>query len=264
MKEIFDSIILGIVQGATEFIPVSSSGHLVIVHDMLGATSGTLLFDIFLHLGTLLAVCLYFLNDLKSLVISFYRVILFKALPLEKKFVGMIVLATIPAVVFGFVFSDLADNSLRSSYVVAIALILGSVLMWLAEYWNKKRSNEKDLTYGRSIALGFFQALALIPGVSRSGSTISGGMLLGLSRDKAVRLSFLLSIPIIAGAGLNGLLGLSADNSLSVTPLVFGFVSSFGVGLLAIHFLITYLKQRDLKLFIWYRIILAFLILFIL
>lgn len=264
MKEIFDSIILGIVQGATEFIPVSSSGHLVIVHDLLGTSVGTLLFDVFLHMGTLLAVSFYFLADLKALIISCYRVALFKALPSEKKFVGIIALATVPAVVFGLLLSHFAEDVFRTSNMVAYALIFGSLLMWFAEYWSKKSNTEKELTYTKSVGIGLFQSLALIPGVSRSGSTIAGSMILGLPREKAVRLSFLLSIPIIAGAGLSALLNLNTGEPINILPLIFGLISSFSIGLLSIHFLITYLKQRDLKLFIWYRIILAILILFVL
>lgn len=264
MKDVFDSVILGIVQGATEFIPVSSSGHLVVVHEMLGATSGTLLFDILLHIGTLCAVCLYFWTDVKALVISCYRTILFKALKHERDFVIMIMIATVPAVSAGLFFGDIIENLFRGSSSVAVALILGSALMWGAEWFVKKQSIEKDVTLLCALGIGLFQALALVPGISRSGSTISGGMILGLNREKAVRLSFLLSIPVIFGATLSGLFGLNSSNTFSIFSLVAGLISSFGVGLLAIHFLITYLKKRTMSLFIWYRVILAVIILILL
>lgn len=261
MKEIFDSLILGIVQGATEFIPVSSSGHLVIIHQMLGTTSGTLLFDILLHIGTLGAVTLYFWTDVKALIVSCSRTIRFKALRPEKEFVLLVAIATLPAVFFGFFLSDILENVFRSARMVAFALIFGSALMWIAERYVKKEIGEKDLTRPRAFGIGLFQSLALIPGVSRSGATISGGMLLGLSRERAVRLSFLLSIPIIFGAVLKSILGFDSSVSIAFFPLIVGLISSFGIGLLSIHFLITYLKQKSLSLFIWYRIILAIVIL---
>lgn len=262
MKEIFDSLILGIVQGATEFIPVSSSGHLVIVHDLLGATSGTLLFDILLHVGTLLAVCVYFWADVRDLLISCWRTIRFKALRGEREFVVLVTVATLPAVFFGLFLGDVIESLFRSSFSVALALIAGSVLMWFAERNYKGRGEDGyDLTRKKVLGIGLFQSLALVPGVSRSGATISGGMLLGLPREKAVRLSFLLSAPIIFGATLQGLFNLSGGFGMGLFPLGVGLVSSFGVGLLSIHFLVTYLKYKNLNLFMWYRVVLAMIIL---
>lgn len=264
MSDFFTSILLGIVQGATEFIPVSSSGHLVVVRDFLGVNiSGTLLFDIFLHIGTLIALCVYFWADVKGLFIATYRVVTLKGKPAEKKFVGMIFLATLPAVVLGFFLGGTFENFFRASNMVALALILGSVLMWYANSkYNGQNLSSAEPSLKKSFTIGLFQALALIPGISRSGATISGGMLTGLSRQDAVHFSFLLSVPVIFGAICKGLLDLTtAPLQTPFFSLLAGLVASFVVGLLAIHFLVTYMKNRGLSVFIWYRIILAFLIL---
>lgn len=261
MREIFESIILGIVQGATEFIPVSSSGHLVIVHEILGTTTNDLFFDIMLHLGTLCAVLIYFFSDVRALIVSCFRIIFRKALPPEKEFVIFVAIATLPAVIFGIFLSQILEDFFRSSFMVSLALIAGSILMWVAERSFVKNLNKSDLTNMRALIIGFFQALALIPGISRSGSTISGGMLVGLTREKAVRLSFLMSIPIIFGAVIKSFLDLDFGADINVLSIVIGLITSFGVGLASIHFLIVYLKHKNLSLFIWYRVILAILIL---
>ena len=167
-----------------------------------------------------------------------------------------------PAVILGFLFSGFFENTFRSSTMIAFALILGSVLMYIAEYMYKKQEiSDTFPSYKKSLYIGLFQSLALIPGMSRSGATISGGMLVGLSRDKAVRFSFLLSVPIIFGAALKGLFSLGTASGVSFLPVLAGGITAFAVGLLAIHFLVIFLKNRTLKLFIWYRVILAVLIL---
>ncbi len=259
MSEFFSSLLLGIVQGATEFIPVSSSGHLIVVREIFGIPlEGTLLFDVILHTATLAAVCVYFRKDVYALLVSLYRCITFQALPAEKRFIGFVGLATVPAVVLGLLFGDFFESVFRSSNFVALALILGSFLMWYAE---RRPKTPSDITFTKSVIIGVFQSLALIPGFSRSGSTISGGMLVGLSRDQAVRFSFLLSVPIISGAALKGLLDLSNSiNTIGTFSLITGLVAAFFVGLASIHFLVTYLRQKSLSLFAWYRVVLAILI----
>ncbi|MFM2357826.1 MAG: hypothetical protein RJA61_563 [Candidatus Parcubacteria bacterium] len=260
MQEFFQSLLLGIVQGLSEFIPVSSSGHLIIVRELFGIDiSQTLVFDIFLHVGTLSAVVVYFWSDIKSLIISTYRVVLRRAVRPEREFVGMIALATLPAVVLGLFLGSMFEKVFRSSTLVALSLVLGSLLMWFAEWFYEKYSlKDGVLSLKKSFQVGLFQSLALIPGISRSGATISGGMIIGFSRESAVRFSFLLSVPVIFGAFVKSILTYEAGSiSVSLLSVIAGSIASFAVGLLAIHFLVTFLKYRTLKVFIWYRVLLA-------
>ena len=242
-------LILGFVQGLTEFLPVSSSGHLILVRDIfnLSVTNG-LFFDVMLHLATGLAVIVYFRNDLKQMILR----------PKENQILWLaIILGTIPAMVFGLFFSE----ELRDPYVVVLALIGGSVLFLIAE---KFATQNRILTIGKGAGIGLFQALALIPGVSRSGATISGGLLLGMKRDEAAKFSFLLGLPIIFGASiLEGLRSIDVFINGEVSSgLIVGVITSFVTGMVAVHYLLKFLKNNSLKVFAWYRIILALLILF--
>ena len=242
-------LILGFVQGLTEFLPVSSSGHLILVRDILNlSVSNGLFFDVMLHLATGMAVVVYFRNDLKQMIFR----------PKENKILWLaIILGTIPAMVLGLFFSE----ELRYPYVVVLALIGGSILFIIAE---KFATQNRMLTLGRGAGIGLFQALALIPGVSRSGATISGGLLLGMKRDEAAKFSFLLGLPIIFGASLlEGLRSIDVFISGELSSgLIVGVITSFLTGMFAIHYLLMFLKNNSLKVFAWYRITLALLILF--
>jgi undecaprenyl-diphosphatase len=289
------AIILGIVEGATEFIPVSSSGHLIIVRKFLGLGEGGLAFDAVLQLSTTFAIIIYFWRDIFSILKIFTRYIFFgarikacwlfsqvsrqsrsevskKNIPstnfqnfVEKEevvLVWAIVLGTIPAIIFGLLLESRMDTIFRNVNLVALTLILGSFLFWYAQKVSKQHFDTKgnsELSVWRGIKIGFFQCLALVPGVSRSGATISGGLLSGLSQEQAVRFSFLLSIPILLGAGMKKFLEIKSEvfSGPFFSPLLVGSIVSFFVGLLAIHFLITYLKNHNLNIFIWYRIGLA-------
>ena len=268
-----DAIILGLTQGLTEFLPISSSGHLLIVRDMLNLPlAGTLTFDAILQWATVLAVVLYFAKDLWGIVLSMFRLVLGKPVDYKERiYVGAIVLGTIPAVVFGVLLESTMDTVFRNIDLVALALLAGSVLMYSAQKYAETVSKrhfdtvslsatlgETGLTMRKGVLIGFFQALALVPGVSRSGATISGGLFAGLSREEATRFSFLLSVPILVGSGLKKLLEVDFTASGGVFgPLFIGSLVSFVVGLLAIHYFIKYLKKHTLTIFIWYRIILA-------
>ncbi len=259
--DIFQAVILGIVQGLTEFIPVSSSGHLIILREFLGIHGADLAVDAVLQLATILAVFSYFFNDFADLGKAFVRLLSGKIVSEEdKRMLAAIALGTIPALILGLILEDKMETIFRDSHLVAIMLLLGSGLMFLAEILARQNSG---LTAKKGIVIGFFQALALIPGVSRSGATISGGLLTGLDRSSATRFSFLLAFPIILGSGLKQFIDLFKAGELSsIGPtLGVGFLVSFIVGLLAIHYLLRYLKHHRLTVFIWYRIILAFLIL---
>jgi undecaprenyl-diphosphatase len=261
----FVAIILGFVEGATEFIPVSSSGHLIIFREILGIKDfGGLAFDAILQLSASLALIVYFWKDVVYLVKNFW--ILIKNRKADKiedpTLLYAIVIGSIPAVVFGLFFENLMESLFRNTELVALTLVLGSILFWYAE---KNAKKNHSLTLGRGLVIGIFQCLALVPGVSRSGATISGGLITGLSKDEAVRFSFLLSIPILFGAGLKKLFEIR--NDLFTTdigsPLLFGSITAFITGLVAINFLIKYLRNHDLNVFIWYRIVLAIIIVFI-
>lgn len=252
----FDAIIFGLVQGLTEFLPVSSSGHLVILHHFLGTNINSLSFDVVLHLATLLAVVVYFKKDIIHICGVLKRMAMRqKVFDQEKHSVVALIVGTIPAGLLGALFVSPIENVFRSTTSVAVALILGSILFVVAEKVSKRN---KEITGKRGFLVGFFQALALVPGISRSGATISGGLILGFTRDDAVRFSFLLSIPIIFGAGLVKVL----EGSMLVfeAPVVVGAFTAFVSGLWAIHFLVRFLKRNTLMPFVWYRILLAIII----
>lgn len=265
------AIILGIIEGSTEFIPVSSSGHLIIARQILGANDlGGLSFDAILQLSSTLALVVYFWGDLMRLVNVSWGMVSRKNISnKDKVLLYSIVLGTIPAVIFGLIFEKQMETVFRNVKLVSLTLILGSFLLWISqkisqEFFEKKAGKFKSLDIFRGIIVGFFQCLALVPGISRSGATISGGLLSGLSKEEAVRFSFLLSVPILLGSGLKKLFEVRGDLFTSEfgLSLFLGGISAFLVSLISIRFLIKYLKSHNLDVFIWYRIILAILLLF--
>lgn len=258
---ILDSVVLGAVQGLTEFLPVSSSGHLILMREMLHInTSGGLAFDAILQLGTVLAALLYFRRDVWRLAKDTVLIVTGKRkqVPTARQHELLaIVVGTIPALVLGLFLEHTMDTLFRSALLVAITLILGSFVFMLAEMHAKQ--NHRDVTVKDGIWIGIFQCLALVPGVSRSGSTISGGLFRGLARESAARFSFLLSLPIITGAGMKKLLDVVQERPADIQylQLALGFIISFGVGLACIHWLLGYLKKHGLHVFAWYRIALG-------
>lgn len=258
-----EGIILGIVQGLTEFLPVSSTGHLIIARELMGIRDVSGVFvDATLHLATLLAVVIYFRRDIAQLVLTAWKYIVRRSVgEHEKALFGAVILGTIPAVAIGLLFQEMITTSARSTFVVAWGLIFGSLLMWFAE----RSRRPKDATVTRSLGwkLGWFQALALFPGISRSGAVISGGLFSGLSRSDATRFAFILSFPILLGAGSVSALELwnkPFAHALSI-PLIAAFAAALISAILAIHFLLKFVRTRTLRVFIWYRIILAVLLL---
>lgn len=263
---LFESIILGLVQGLTEFLPISSSGHLILVRTLFGVDDAQgLAFDAVLQLASVIAVCVYFFPDIWLLAQTALRKL--GRLPVNKKdevLLYALLIGTIPAVILGLLLESFMESVFRSPLIVAGVLIAGSVFFMYAEYTyvNKPRMNE--MTIMKGLKIGFFQVLALIPGMSRSGITITGGMMLGLTRIDAARFAFLLAIPVIAGAGGKKLLELIVEgNATPWIPLMAGSFVSFFVSLFAIHFLLSFVKTHSLWPFIWYRIILAFFVLFV-
>ena len=255
------STILGLVQGLTEFIPVSSTGHLIIARTLFGLPlENTLSFDAVIQLASALSVIVFFWRDIWRLIKSFFNWILRKGCPPEDKImIGAIVAGTIPAVILGLLLEKYMDTVARNIFVVAVGLILGSILFFFAE---KLAKQNQSLTIKKGLWSGFFQSLALIPGMSRSGSTISGGLFLGLNRETAVRFSFLLSLPVILGSGLKKLLDIVHSSQLASLEgnLVLGSIVAFVSGLFAIKFLVSFLKNHTLISFAYYRVALAVLL----
>jgi len=257
---IFEAIFLGIIQGITEFLPISSSAHLILLPWMFG-WQGTLIdslnFDVALHAGTLVAILAFFWRDWFDLFGKFFTGIkdgTWKSN--EGRLVWFIVLATIPAGVLGLKYEHVVEESFRNPLLIAGALAAISLVMWAADRYSAKNAGLGRLTLGHAIFIGFAQALALLPGVSRSGITISAGLMAGYTRASAARFSFLLSTPVIAGAAILKLHKLHlADNE--VLPFVLGTLFSAIVGYLCIKFLLQYLDRHTLNIFVWYRLALV-------
>lgn len=262
----FEAIILGLIQGVTEFLPISSTGHLVLGRIVLGLpVENTLAFDVVLQLATILAVMVYFSSDLWSLMQTALRRL--GRLPVNRRdetLLLALLVGTIPAVVLGLSLQSFIENHTRSPLFVAATLFAGSILFIYAEWYYHNQPQTNEISLKKGFRIGLFQALALLPGMSRSGATIVGGMLSGLSREEAARFSFLLAIPVIAGAGLKMFLELiQADVTVDWGSLAIGSLVSFGSGLLAIRFLMGFVRSHTLWPFIWYRIILAGFVVFV-
>lgn len=239
---IFQAIILGVVQGITEFLPISSSGHLIIVETLLGLhVDGLKDFDITLHVGTLLAILVYFRKELLN----------FRLWP-------YLILGSVPAAVVGFLFEDQIDTLFRGAESVAVVLIIVGLLFFIPQ-----RKNNKPLTWWRALLVGCAQAVAIIPGVSRSGSTLFTGMQLGMKREEVAKFSFLLGSIAIAGAGLLKALD-TAELSLELPVLFAGFIAAFASSLVAVSWLMKFLHKHSLAVFGVYRIFIGILMLLLL
>jgi undecaprenyl-diphosphatase len=260
--EIIRAVLLGFIQAMTEFLPISSSAHLIVFRRWLGFESvDGLTFDVALHIGTVAAVIIYFRHDLRWLAAGWLRSLRspdLKADPAQR-LAWLIVIGTIPAAVIGAVFSDVIEGLLRDPAVIVVTLTIGAALFLLAErFLNPDRDIER-VTLRAAIVIGFAQSLALIPGVSRSGITILAGMSHGLRRAEAARYSFLLGVPIMLGAGLKKALDLEtlALDAGQVTVLVTGGLVSAVAGWLVIKFLLRFLQRHGLHAFAYYRLALA-------
>jgi len=253
----FHAIFLGFIQGITEFLPISSSGHLVIFEYFLGLENTPIEFDVMLHLGTSLAVISYFWKDWMRMSKNF----LFSRDKNSKLELTNFIIGTVPAVLVGLSIEHLISRYLRNPWIVVFTLIFVAVLIFLAEKFSKKIREYSDFNIKHSFFIGLAQATALIPGVSRSGMTMATSLFLGYDRVSAAKFSFLLSAPIIFGAGLYAGVKLYKNgfNDLSSMYLV-GFVSSAISGYIAIAFLMKFLQTRNFIPFVYYRIILAILV----
>ena len=266
MSSLFEAIGLGAVQGITEFLPVSSSGHLVLVHALFEAEVGNALaFDAILHLATACAVLIYFWSDIMRLINTALRRL--GRLPVNERDMTLLtalVVGTVPAVVLGLALESLMESAFRNPVLVAVVLIAGSLLFIYAEWVYLNRNQDNEMTVGKGLKIGLFQTLALIPGMSRSGATIAGGMFLGLSREEAARFAFLMAVPIMFGAGSKKVLELiTSDQPIAWIFVIVGAATAFFTGMVAIHFMLAFVRKHTLWPFIWYRIILACFVLFV-
>jgi undecaprenyl-diphosphatase len=263
LLELFQAILLGVVQGLTEFLPVSSSGHLLLGQYFLGLDQARfgLSFDVALHMGTLLAVVSYFWRDLLRMAVAFFRSFVERDLTndADQKMAYLIIASTVPATLIGYVFEGFFESTVRSPWVVVFNFVLIGALFIVGEVVGTRTRRASKLGFGEAIIIGFAQAAALVPGVSRSGATITLGLFLGLRREEAARFSFLMSVPIIAGAG--GLeVGEVISNGMSAWQtllFVVGFVTSAAVGYVTIRFLLNYLTRHSLRAFAFYRFAVA-------
>lgn len=246
MDEIFKAVILGIIQGVTEFLPVSSTAHLVITPWIFGWTGelNSLSFDIAVHVGTLISLLFCFWKDWIEILLK------------DRKMLGYLVIGTIPAGLAGVVFHDFIENSLRNPLIIVFTLVIVGALMLIAEKVSKRKRDSVILS--DAIVIGTAQAIALIPGVSRSGITITAGLFKGLKRDYAAKFSFLLSTPAIAGAAtLDFYKSLKINYSHDYSLFFIGLISAAITGIVAIKFLLNFLKKYSLNVFIYYRWVLA-------
>ncbi len=268
--EILQAIVLGIVQGATEFLPVSSSAHLFLVPWILGWKDQGLAVDVAFHWGTLIAVLAYFRNDIKR-VLKIARYLLEKNPGSEHKeyiknhknhlrIFSLIIIASIPGGLLGVLFDKYIENIFRSPVYMAINLLVFGVILYRADKRSSKEKNIRTASFKEILVIGFSQALAIFPGVSRSGATISAGLLLGFKRAEAAKFSFLLAVPIILGAGLKEIPQIYRNGGLGI-DLFAGLIASAVSGFLVIKYMLAYLGKGDYRIFVWYRIILALIIL---
>jgi undecaprenyl-diphosphatase len=247
---VLQSIILGIVQGLGEFLPISSSAHLVLIPWLFGWQDPGLTFDVALHMGTLLAVIIYFWRDWVSML----KGAISRKPSYEKRIFWYLVIATIPGAAIGLALESKAETVFRSPLLIGVMLIVMGILLYLADRRRQLRTMD-TMTLSDAILIGLSQALAIIPGVSRSGSTMTVARWLSLTREDAARFSFLMSTPIITGAGVLSMRDLSISDIN--TAFIIGVVTSFIIGLLSISFLLRYLKTSNFKIFVGYRFILG-------
>jgi undecaprenyl-diphosphatase len=277
LPTLVQAALLGVVQGLTEFLPISSSAHLILARMFFGFDGERfgLPFDVAIHIGTLLAVVVYFQRDLAAMAQSLPQVFRpgaakrGEAVPIERqdvrrgsegaRLIWLISVGTLPAVIVGLLFSDAIERHLRTPHVAAFTLTAGAIGLYVAERVGAKRRNEESLTLAEAFWIGCAQAAALVPGVSRSGATITIAMLLGLRRAEAARFTFLLGIAAIVGAAVLELPDMFAQGVAgeAVQLIVVGVATSAVVGYFAVKYFIQYLVRHPVDVFVWYRLALA-------
>ncbi len=255
-----EAIVLGIVQGLTEFLPISSSAHQSIVGQLFfGGHDPGAAFTAVTQLGTESAVILYFARDIGRIISHWFQA-LFGRIPRsdpDARMGWLVIIGSIPIGVLGLLFEDAIDTSLRNLWITVAMLAVFAVVLWIADRVAKNSYELTQLTWWDGIALGFAQALALIPGVSRSGATIAGGLFLGYKREASARYAFLLAIPAVFISGLFKLKDIPDDPTLSWGPTIVATVIAFAIALGVIHWLLKYVSKHTFSIFVWYRLGLA-------
>ncbi len=229
---------MGAVQGLTEFLPVSSSGHLVLIQNLLGMKSSQLLFDISVHTGTMIAVIIFFAKDIINILNPKHP---------DIKMIALIITGSVPTAVIGLSLKDAAENFFSSPFLAALMLIITGIILWLTKY--AKKNGNQEISTKRAIMIGIVQGLAVIPGISRSGSTITAGIFSGIEKNSAAKFSFLLSIPAVAGAQLLSIKDFPTSSDLSVNVILIGVFISFITGYAALSFLMKVIKKGNLYYF---------------
>ena len=265
MDPIVQALVMGVVQGLTEFLPVSSSGHLIVVPYLLGFHDpfiDSLAFSVMLHLATLVALLLYFRSDWLRLIPAGLAAIRDRSLrgDPERRLAWLLVVATIPAVIAGVLLNDVIESNVRSPALVAVMLVIGGAILWLADRVGRHAQGVDDVTFPLAFGIGVAQAIALVPGISRSGISIAAGLFAGLTREAAARFSFLMATPVIAGAGAWETLKIirgEGGPAVEVAPLVVGLVAALVAGVAAIEVTLRYLRTHPVTVFALYRVALA-------
>ncbi len=250
---VWQAVVLGLVQGLGEFLPISSSAHLVLVPWLFQWPDPGLTFDVALHLGTLVAVVAYFWKDWVELLVAAFK----EPHSLQARLFWCLVVASVPGAAIGYLFEDWAETVFRNPVLIAVMLVIMGMVLYLADRRGVKKRGIEQVDFWQSLVIGFSQALAIIPGVSRSGITISAGLLTGFRRDSAARFSFLLSVPIIFGAGLVKLPEVISNPEMVNLPFITGIVVSALSGAASIGFLLKYVQTKDYLPFVWYRLFLG-------
>ncbi len=262
--EIFQAFILGMVQGLGEFLPISSSAHLVVTPWLFNWNDPGLAFDVALHWGTLLAVVAYFYNDIWLIIRGFFHSLSKSTRDLQnniyQKMAWLLIIASIPGAVIGKLLEEQAEHTFRNPLLIAATLSIMGIVLYFVDRIGTKLKNLNHISWVNALVLGLSQAAAIIPGVSRSGATITAGLLQGFTRQDAAKFSFLMSVPIILGAGLLKLPDIIQFQG-GRSELIVGFVSAAVFGFLSIKFLMKYIVNRSYALFTWYRLVFAIIIL---
>ena len=248
MTEALSTAILGFVQGLTEFLPVSSSAHLVFFQNFLGWNEPALFFDIMLHLATVIAVLIYFRKDIVALFTS------------ERKTLYLLILASVPTAIIGFAGKDYFKEAFSSISSVAVFLFITGIILLIAQFFGKEKKAFSSFGVSDALLIGVAQGFAIMPGISRSGATIAVAMLLGYKRSDSARFSFLLSVPAVLGAALLGFKDFSGDIGVSYGSVAVGMLVAVIAGLLAIHYLIKLLNNNKLYIFGYYCLVVSVLV----
>lgn len=255
--EVYQALILGIVQGLTELLPISSSAHLTIIPWMFN-WSVPEAFDVALHFGTLLAIVIYFFKDWLELIKGGYKYAVKKEKTVQGRMFWYIVLATIPGGIIGFILDHFLEDTLNRPIIIAIALIAMGIILYIVDKKSKSKVKYEEMTLKQTFLIGLSQALAFIPGVSRSGITMTTARSMGITREAAAKYTFLLSTPIVLAAT-----ALKFKDFVFNLPFIIGVLTSFAIGLLVIKFLLKYLQKGSFKVFAIYRVIFGIAILLV-